>query len=305
MDKKKKRLIPIPFNLMPASWGLKGQAYEEAEAAYYYEGEALERKLVGLRVPAGPERDKRLAAIDLAYRRISQYEHDCKVIELDGLGTDTLVVLENEHKHHRITDRDYLEAKIRATYTGRDREKALIQLRVSEGDLDPYDAEKAIIELDDDTPERKGRLIDLDLRFGKLAPYDAEKATISLEEESSARATKLLDLDLKFEKITKREHEKQVATIREEPWVGVIDDGFDVNQGVNGLYFELDWNEHWITYLRMNGYGGNSESEIIEAWFADVCRTYVSENGGEADFQPRPGRVINRFDGPNGTAHYT
>ncbi|RYD68691.1 MAG: hypothetical protein EOP83_00300 [Verrucomicrobiaceae bacterium] len=269
---KKKRLIPVPFNLMPGSWGLSGKAYDEAEAHYYYEGEALERKLVHIRVSPGTEREKRLLAIDLAYKKITPYEYDCRILEMDGLGTDTLAILENEYKHGRKTDHEYLEGKIRATLKGKERDKALIELRMNDGEIDQYDANKQML---------------------------------MLEDESQERAIALLDLDLLHEKIKKREYDKAVATLREEPWVGVIDDGFDLNQGVNGLYFELDWNEHWITYLRLNGYGGNTQDQIIEAWFADVCRTYVAESNGDSEFQPRPGRVINRFDGGNGSAHYT
>lgn len=269
---KKKRLIPIPFNVMPGSWGLSGQAYEEAEAAYYYEGEALERKLIEIRVPQGTERDKRLLALDLAYRHITEYDHDCRLLDLEGRGADTIAVLENEHKHGRLTDRQFLEAKIGATLDGVEREKALIELRLDQGEMKPYEAARAVLMLNEECQEREIALLDLDLEHGKIKP---------------------------------REHEKAIATLREEPWVGVIDDGFDLNQGVNGLYFELDWNEHWITYLRMNGYGGHTEEQIIEAWFADVCRTYVSENGGNTEFTPRPGRMINRFDRGDGYADYT
>ena len=33
---KKRRLIP--FDFMPASWGLNGKVYEKAKAEYYFEG---------------------------------------------------------------------------------------------------------------------------------------------------------------------------------------------------------------------------------------------------------------------------
>jgi hypothetical protein len=303
---KKKRLIPIPFNMMPASWGLSGQAYDEAEASYYYEGEALERKLVAIRVSPGPERDRRLLALDRDYKHITQYEYDCRMLEHEGLGSDPMSVLEVEYRHGRKTDYEYLEAKIRLTMTGKDRARALIELKLSEGDLSEYDAEKQLIELEDDTPERAAALIRLDIAHKKIEPYEAEKKLIPLQmPEGIERDIALLDVELKYEKIKPRQHEKDVATLKGEQWVGVIDDGFDLNQGINGLFFELDWNEHWITYLRMNGYGGQTEEQIIEAWFADVCRTYVSENSGETDFTPRPGRVINRFDSGNGSVHYT
>ncbi|RYF18492.1 MAG: hypothetical protein EOO77_11050 [Oxalobacteraceae bacterium] len=302
---KKKHFIPIPFNMMPGSWGLSGQAFDEAEAAYYYEGETLARKLTEIRTRPGVERDRKMLDLDFSYKHITEYEYDCRLLELDGRGADTMAVLANEHKHGRITDRDYLEAQIRETYTGRDREKALIELRLSEGDLDQYDAAKAILMLDDDSKERAAALIALDLEHNKTTPYDAEKAAILLGEEGVERDLAALALDLKHEKIKQREHDKQVATLKEEPWVGVIDDGFDLNQGVNGLYFELDWNQQWITYLRMNGYGGHTEDQIIEAWFADVCRTYVSESQGESDFTPRPGRMVNRIDRGDGYADYT
>lgn len=253
---KKRRLIP--FKMTPASWGLSGKAFDEAEINYYYEGEALERKLVELRLPSGTEREKRMLSIDLAYRKITQYDYDCRMLEINGLGTDTLAILENEYKHGRTTDTEYLEAKIRETMKGRDRDIALIELRLSQG---------------------------------ILTPYEAAREKIELTEEGRAKALALLDLDLGENKITKRQHEKETATVKEEPWVGVIDDGFDVNAGM-GLYLELDWNKQMIDYLMVNGYTGTKEEQVIEAWFADVCRTYVTESQLNEPFEPFRNRFV-------------
>lgn len=205
---KKKPLIP--FRLLPASWGLSGQPFDEAEAAYLYEGEDLERRLVEIRTENEPlERAKQLLALDRKYHKIGHYDYDKRLIELDGKGSD------------------------------------------------------------------KRALLDLDFKHARLGEYEWAKAICELEKDGIERDVELANLELRFKKIEPREHEKRVATAKQEPWVGVVGDEFDVNQGIDGLAIELDWNEYWIEYLRLNGYVGHSDEQIIDQWFNDVCRSMI------------------------------
>ncbi|RYD41109.1 MAG: hypothetical protein EOP83_34320, partial [Verrucomicrobiaceae bacterium] len=60
---------------MPASWGLHGQAYDEAEAAYLYQGEELARRIVAIRYSGDiREKQKQNLAIDLEYNQITPYQ---------------------------------------------------------------------------------------------------------------------------------------------------------------------------------------------------------------------------------------
>jgi len=55
----------------------------------------------------------------------------------------------------------------------------------------------------------------------------------------------------------------------------VINASFNPKEGINGVYFEFDWNAQWIEFLRINGYIGHTDEQIVDDWFADVCRSHV------------------------------
>jgi hypothetical protein len=226
----KKRLIP--FRLMPASWGLRGRPYEEAEAAYYLDGEELARRLVEIaHVGDAAARKRALLALDLEYGRIAAFDHDMTLLGIDNRAGDRAAILGIELRHGRITQYDHDVQMTEIVHSvGVDREVAL------------------------------------------------------------------LDVELKHEKISRNEHAKRCATLREEPWVGIIDQGFDPDQGLNGVFFEFDWNEYWIDYLRINGYDGNTDEQVFDQWFSDVCRAQI---GDEQMVIPiRGGNVRQKTDAP-------
>ena len=86
-----------------------------------------------------------------------------------------------------------------------------------------------------------------------------------------------MNLDIAEGKIDKNEGDKKIADILGEPWVGIISNGFDSSNGPNGLYFEFDWNDHWIDLLKEHGYKGKNDEIIMEKWFRDVCVNEVSD----------------------------
>ena len=148
------------------------------------------------------------------------------------------------------------------------------------GKISDYDYELRRLEISGGADPREK--LTLQLKHKKITSYehDVERAKLDFT-EGTERDLALLEVELAHEKITPKQHEKAVATLRQEPWIGLIDDGFDIQQGLNGFYFEFDWNEYWIGYLRLNGYGGPSEDAIVEQWFKDVCRTTIAENEPE------------------------
>jgi hypothetical protein len=207
-----KRLIP--FRWLPASWGLVGKAFDEAEAYYLYKGEDLERRLLYIRhADAGTHHplDEAVLALDLKYARITPYEHDCRLLALRGQAENV-------------------------------RSKAEIELR--HGRIDQY-AFDLLMAQQRDPAEQPRAILDLKLHHGLLS---------------------------------KPVYDKAVATLEEKPWIGIIDQGFDPEQGVNGVYFEFDWNSYWVEYLRLNGYVGHSEEALVERWFEDVCRATAEAN---------------------------
>lgn len=299
----KKRLIP--FRMTPTAWKLRGVEYDEAEAAYYYEGEELQRRLVDIRCARDPRAHARQSlALDLEYSKITEYQYDTRMLDLNGQGGNDRAILEIEFKHGRVPAYDYDRALARLNLKkGESIDRFLLDIDLKHGKISDYEHAKKVIELDLDGREREEHLLLLEKRCGHINAYAYERSVILLDDEGAEREIKLLDLDLAHGKINEREHAKKTATLRDEPWVGVIDDGFDLNHGTNGLFFELDWNEKWIEYLRLEGYGGPTEESIIEQWFEDTCRTYAAERSGSDEFAPRPGRS-NRIDRGDGRADY-
>lgn len=100
----------IPFWMLPASWGLRGQTKAIAKAEYELEGEELERELARIK-HSGKELDAVLLEIDRKYGRIEDATYDVKKAELDHAdSTDEekkLAVLEAQHKHGIIDELTY------------------------------------------------------------------------------------------------------------------------------------------------------------------------------------------------------
>jgi len=41
--------------------------------------------------------------------------------------------------------------------------------------------------------------------------------------------------------------------------------------------FELDWNDIFVTQLRINGFNGKTDEDVVENWFTVVCRNIALE----------------------------
>jgi hypothetical protein len=73
---------------------------------------------------------------------------------------------------------------------------------------------------------------------------------------------------------------KERATARGESWVAVLDTKVNPDNVRNG-FFELDWNDNFITELKKAGYGfdNDPEEEIVDRWFRDLARNMLAEEG--------------------------
>lgn len=69
---------------------------------------------------------------------------------------------------------------------------------------------------------------------------------------------------------------KELATEKKEPWVAVLDTHVNKDNIRNG-FFELDWNEYFVLSLREAGYIGETEEEVVDQWFQELCRNVGSE----------------------------
>ena len=106
----------------------------------------------------------------------------------------------------------------------------------------------------------------------------------------------------KAEPKPKKKSDKDLATEKGEPWVSVLSVELDPENIGNGA-FELDWNDKFITNLVRAGYQGKTDADMVDQWFADVCKNILAENYEQWEanqpMEARP-RVIDRRDLGNG-----
>lgn len=72
----------IPFNLLPAAWGLKGKSYDLAKAHYELEGYDLEVRLAQIE-KSGKDLERELADIDHRHELLTEYEWMKRHIEIE------------------------------------------------------------------------------------------------------------------------------------------------------------------------------------------------------------------------------
>jgi hypothetical protein len=97
----------IPFNWLPAAWGLKGRTYEEAKANYYLEGEELVRALIDIREDDPTKRRIAHLSLDYTSGKIDLYEFDLKKLQINGGGEDQRELLKIELAHGKINNYDH------------------------------------------------------------------------------------------------------------------------------------------------------------------------------------------------------
>ena len=116
---------------------------------------------------------------------------------------------------------------------------------------------------------------------------ELEQARMALEEAEAKKieAEKSANLAREQEEVAKLSP-KDRATRKKEPWVGVLNTHVNEKNIRNG-FFELDWNEYFITKLRQEGYGvdGDPDEEIVDRWFRELCANVVVDGdyGGPID----------------------
>lgn len=206
--------MKIPFNLLPASWGLRGKSREIAEAEYYLSGKELELKLAEIQEDDHVQRELRILKIQNKYGELNNLDLALKIVELTE--TDQITkqskILTVKHEHGLISDYD----------------------------------------------------------------LDVELAKILFEKDSKELSLELLKIDKRHHKIETQEYEKRIADINEEPWVAMPNIRWDPADPTQS-YFELDYNDYFVTYLKSNGYEGLTDQIVVEKWLNDVCRSVAQD----------------------------
>lgn len=205
-----------------------------------------------------------------------------------------------------LIGKSYDMAEAEYNYDGEDLEREKIKINLKYGDIselqakldnlkvdskyckiDDYEYETSYANLvfassPDDLFYKK---LSLELKYGNITEYEylikkAEYSLTGLELDIAK-----LGIDLQHNKINKQQHDKSVANLTQQPWIDLISHGYDSELGINGVYFEFDWNDRWIAFLKSNGYNGNTEEDIIQFWFTDICKAMAK---GVADDGPVP-----------------
>ncbi len=73
------------------------------------------------------------------------------------------------------------------------------------------------------------------------------------------------------------EEDKEKATKKGEAWVAVLETQVDPKNIRNG-FFELDWNNEFIEKLLDAGYHGETNEQIVEAWFRTIAQQIIDES---------------------------
>ena len=90
--------------------------------------------------------------------------------------------------------------------------------------------------------------------------------------------------------------EKKQATKNKKPWVGVLDTQVNADNIRNG-FFELDWNNEFIEQLLDAGYSGETNEQIVDAWFKTIARNILEEQGLDPKREAGHIKVNKRKDG--------
>jgi len=79
--------------------------------------------------------------------------------------------------------------------------------------------------------------------------------------------------------------EKLAATAKGEPWVSVTGIDLDLDSLGSGS-FSLDWNDIFVAKLIRAGYAGKTDIDVVDLWFADICRNVLAENFEQYNADP-------------------
>jgi hypothetical protein len=172
----------------------------------------------------------------------------------------------------------------------------------AEYELRGYDLEVRLAELNhqDDPVALARNILDIDLKYKKIEQYAYDLSKSTLNKEGVAADVAKLEVELKHERVTPQEYERKKADLLGEPWMAMPKISWDpINP--SKTYFELDYNDHFLKFLRDNAYVGSDE-ECINRWLNDVCLSVLDEMG-----QPEPELVstVRKIRLPDGKTEHS
>lgn len=161
------------------------------------------------------------------------------------------------------------------------------EIAKAEYELEGFELENALLEIkkdeyDNDVYQHKH--LDMLFKHKKITEAVYHRTISDLIKDDKQKALAVLELDRREGKIEGLAYEKQLATLQGEPWVNVVKMDFNGKSSLEGS-FELDWNEHFVAKLIVEGYEGPTPDNIVNQWFMEVCRNVAMEEfDGTGDF---------------------
>lgn len=143
--------------------------------------------------------------------------------------------------------------------------------------LEGYDLAIKLAEIDNQDPQMMNlRKLEIDHQFKKIDDYTFAVSKAELELTGMELELRKLEIDRDHNRINQAQYDRSRADIKGEPWVSMPDIKWDPNDPSRS-YFELDYNEHFVLFLREHKYSGTTPEEIVEKWLNDVCKSVAQE----------------------------
>lgn len=188
-------------------------------------------------------------------------------------------------------------AKINAVDDDAAYQLAMIDVDFKHKKIDAHEADRrrAELTLDNDSAALRLALLEIDLKHKKIDQYayDVELACIGKEGPDLELAK--LDVEFKHNKISAMEYDRKRADLLNEPYMAMPKISWDPKDQ-SKTYFELDYNEHFVNWLELNGYNG-TEEQIINKWLNDVCNSVLDEMVSQEPEFIKTVRTVRRDDG--------
>ena len=181
-------------------------------------------------------------------------------------------------------------------------QKTKLAIDLNHNNIDDYTYDIAINGLVN-TPESlvyKQNKLDIDLKYNKIDTYTYDKGVAELVEPAKDRQLAVAAVELKHQKITEHEYDRRRADILEEPWISMPKIAWDPENS-SKTYFELDYNDAFIEFLRENNYQG-SDDDCVNRWLSDICYSVLDDIN-----QPEPELVstIRKVRLPDGKTEHS
>jgi hypothetical protein len=143
--------------------------------------------------------------------------------------------------------------------------------------LEGYELAVRLAEIDHDDPHMLNlRKLEIDHQFKKIDDHTFEISRAELQLSDTDLVMRKLEIDRDHNRINQSQYDRAVADAKGEPWVSMPDIKWDPNDPSRS-YFELDYNEHFVLFLREHKYSGTTPEEIVEKWLNDVCKSVAQE----------------------------